>query len=260
MPGARNLVLNRRETQRRLQYFLLRFDDGSYLFAAPEGYVIIDTVTTDEDGRRILHNMRSLGFDPAKTRYIVNTHYHWDHSGGNEEIIRQTGAQVLAGAGDASFLEHGNDNSTYPPKWRFEKYKQGPVPVARKLIEGDTVVVGGATLKVLYTPGHTAGSICLQAEVEGIEGKKMVLFTGDVNGSDPMRKEMMTVTGYPGNVEDFRRTIARLKTVRPDIVLSGHWSGSAATYMKGAAWVTGQQWQSFLDDSLRKMERNRVSP
>ena len=74
---------------------------------------------------KILHEIKKTG---AKLKYIINTHFHPDHTLANEEIKKETGAKILT------------------PK------------------DGKEIKIGKSILKVLSTPGHTKDSICLISE------------------------------------------------------------------------------------------------
>jgi len=100
-----------------------------------------------------------------KLRYIINTHAHPDHTVGNEKLKNATGAAIVMHADDQAFL-HDSEAGAY-----FKR--MGPLsPDADLLVkDGEVLVFGDCSLKVIHTPGHTPGSICLY-----ISGN---LFTGD---------------------------------------------------------------------------------
>ena len=84
---------------------------------------------------------------------ILNTHEHHDHTGGNDEMVRQTGAKILA---------HKNA-------------KDKIANVSRGLAAGDIIKVGNTVeLEALDTPGHTMCHICLRSHTE-----QPALFSGD---------------------------------------------------------------------------------
>jgi glyoxylase-like metal-dependent hydrolase (beta-lactamase superfamily II) len=88
-------------------------------------------------------------------RRVVTTHQHWDHVRALPEVVKATGAETVAGADDADEL---------------------PVPVERRVVDGDVIEVGKCSLEVIHLVGHTPGSIALL--YDDPDGTPH-LFTGD---------------------------------------------------------------------------------
>jgi hydroxyacylglutathione hydrolase len=118
------------------------------------------------DSAQCLQVAREAGWEITQ---ILNTHEHHDHTGGNQAVVDQTGAKVLA---------HARAKDKIPG-------------LSRGLVAGDIVRVGKTVeLEALDTPGHTMCHICLRAH-----GKHSAIFTGDTlfnagagnchNGGDP---------------------------------------------------------------------------
>jgi glyoxylase-like metal-dependent hydrolase (beta-lactamase superfamily II) len=98
-------------------------------------------------------------------QYIVNTHAHVDHVMGNEEMKRKTGAKIIIHDEDAPLL-------TRIPRSMLLMFGGRPSPPADQTVkDGDLIRVGKLTLKVLHTPGHSPGGMCLHSN--------NVVFTGD---------------------------------------------------------------------------------
>lgn len=98
-------------------------------------------------------------------KYIINTHGHWDHIGANADLAELTEAPILIHAADAKMLEQGADAYF---RVRFKPSKAG-----RLLDDGDEIELGEYRLRVLHTPGHTPGGICLVASSDA--GDELVL-------------------------------------------------------------------------------------
>ena len=102
----------------------------------------------------------------VKIKWVVNTHGHFDHTSGNNEVIKSTGAQLLIHEADAKLL--GSFKNKIMSK--AVGGKGSPKPM-KTLNDGDIIEVGSVKLKVIHTPGHTEGGICLYT--------KGHIFTGD---------------------------------------------------------------------------------
>ena len=98
-------------------------------------------------------------------KLIVSTHGHWDHIGDNAAVAEHTGAQIAVHPLDRHRL--------VDPQPLYAPFPIVPCVPAVDLAEGGEVRFGEIRLRVLHTPGHTEGSVCLLAEDEGL------LYSGD---------------------------------------------------------------------------------
>jgi len=117
------------------------------------------------DAKHILAEVERLGL---KTKYVINTHGHFDHTLANKEVVKATGASLAIHSADAPTLTKGGG------AFFFGMMGKASPPADTILDEGQVLTLGKIELKVLHTPGHSPGSICLYNEKEG------VLFDGDV--------------------------------------------------------------------------------
>ena len=101
----------------------------------------------------VLAEAKKLGKEIAA---IFLTHGHFDHVGGVREIAAETGCRVYLCDADLAM----------PPQMTA-----GPLYYTNTYSEGSFVEEAGLSFKVLHTPGHTPGSVCLMCE--------NVLFSGD---------------------------------------------------------------------------------
>jgi len=115
------------------------------------------------DGKRILSRLEKLSL---QCRQIILTHGHMDHIGALPFVQEATGAAVLIHTADADMLTNPAGSISF----LGGRKKQGKA-ADRCLKEGDLIEVGKITLKVIHTPGHTPGGICLAVD--------NILFTGD---------------------------------------------------------------------------------
>ena len=115
------------------------------------------------EGQRILEEVASLGLT---VRLIVNTHGHGDHTGAVAVVKEATGAPLAIHPADVVLLRAPN----YLVRSFQADFRDPPEP-DRLLREGDVVEVGDLSFRVMETPGHTPGGICLYGH--------QVVFTGD---------------------------------------------------------------------------------
>jgi len=129
---------------------------------------------------------------------VLNTHYHWDHVGGNvlfvESAIHDSEMELLAQEPDVSLFRQAMQSpgarAVLPSAFDPTTYRVIPRPATRSLHDGDRIDLGGCRLRVLHVPGHSPGHVAYLDEASGI------LFTGDTayvgpvyacfEGSDPV--------------------------------------------------------------------------
>ncbi|MDH3727384.1 MAG: MBL fold metallo-hydrolase [Myxococcales bacterium] len=187
---------------------------GSYLITTPDGHILHDTGTARMHAL-IVSNIEKLGFDPRDVRIMISSHAHFDHVEGHAQMQRRTGAQVVALGGDAVALESGHDNSALGARgWE-------PVTVDRVIGDGDTVTLGGVTLRALWTGGHTQGATMWFTTVQEEGTSYSVAFRG---GEIPNRRvQLFDNPRHPTVVDDTKRTLEMLDALEPpDIVLLNH--------------------------------------
>lgn len=153
---------------------------------------------------------------------LVSTHGHWDHIQDNAALREATGAPLAVHAADAALLEHP---TTAPFRLPF---RVPPSKPDRLLADGDVVSVGSLRFRVLNTPGHTPGCVCLHEPDAGVLLAGDTLFAGSYGRTD-----------LPGGDDDaMAATLARLAALPSDTrVYPGH---GPATTIGAERWLRGQ--------------------
>lgn len=126
------------------------------------------------DEGKILAEVKKMGVELA---YIIATHGHPDHVCGNKKLQEQTGAKIIMHADDAAFFGKPEVKNYFsmlglPPS----------PPVDRQVVDGDEITIGDVTFKVIHTPGHTPGGMCLYNAPDLFTGD--TLFVGGLGRSD----------------------------------------------------------------------------
>jgi hydroxyacylglutathione hydrolase len=148
-----------------------------------------------------------------KVKYIVNTHGHFDHIGANKAVKEATGAEILIHEADAPVMAHAAQQSM--------SFGMRPVssPLADRFVKhGDVIAAGEIALKVVHTPGHSPGGICLLEQGVAFTGD--TLFAGSIGRTD---------LPPGGDLKTLLRSIKKNLLTLPDDtkVFSGH--GPAST-------------------------------
>ena len=187
---------------------------SAFLFTTPEGHILLDG-TTPQGAPVIEANIAKLGFKLSDVKVLLNSHAHFDHSGGLAKLKRDTGATLAAMEGDVSALEGG----FYLGSEDVTSMNAPPVKVDRVLKDGDTVKLGGVTLTAHLTPGHSRGCTSWGATLKD-QGKayEALVFCSATVAANRITPPLQ----YEGIVEDYRKTFAKTKQMKVDIPLAPH--------------------------------------
>jgi metallo-beta-lactamase class B len=126
-----------------------------------------------------------------------------------------SGAQMVAGEADKPLLEGG-----YYPGQREETVLQfPPVKVDRTVREGDKVTVGEVTLTARATPGHSPGCTSWEFAVkDGGATRSVLIFCS----ATVALNRLVGSPTHPGIVDDYRKTFARARDMKVDVLLAPH--------------------------------------
>jgi len=186
---------------------------ASYLIVSKSGHVLLDG-GMPQNAEIIADNVRQLGFKPADIKVLLNSHAHFDHSGGLAKLKELTGATLIASEGDKEALETG----LYPGSAELA-YSAPPVTVDQVVADGEEVKLSTITLKANITPGHTPGctSWSMSVSYENKTYQTLFFCSATVAGN-----RLVGPPQYEGIVGDYRKTFDLTKDWKPDVFLSNH--------------------------------------
>lgn len=144
------------------------------------GMVVVDTLISAKEAKRFIRNIRAVSVKPIK--FVVNTHYHLDHSFGNSEFTR-LGAMIIA---------QSADNANMRNKGEYVLNNAGNFGLTKEDLRGTELAypalafndrmeisLGSKKIHLIYTgPSHTEGSIMVYLP------DSKLLFTGDILFTD----------------------------------------------------------------------------
>jgi len=159
-------------------------------------YLVIDEKTALVDagiGTGVIKKIQELTEEfNADIDFLINTHCHYDHTG-NDLIAKEKWDLKIAMHED----EIINESSTLAQL--FNKKFEG-IPIDIKLKDDDIINLGKIKLKVIHTPGHTKGGICLYCE------KMKSLFSGDTIFSDGIGRTDL----FGGNFNELKASVEKI--------------------------------------------------
>ena len=176
-------------------------------------YIIVDEETKEtlviDPGAEVEKIIDMLDILEARVKYIFITHCHADHIGALDSLKEAKGGKILISREDSTGLYDSSINLAY-----YTETHNPELEADSRVDDGDVIHVGNIEFKVISTPGHTKGGLCLYCE------KENMIFTGDTIFSGSWgRTDLPT-----GNIEEIMDSIINKILVLPDetIIYPGH--------------------------------------
>lgn len=189
------MIIRLEQHNKRLRgiYFIEGIGLSSNIYVIGKNRITLIDTGVGNEVNRIAPQFEALGLKLKNVHQVILTHAHPDHFGGLPEILRHASPRVMV---------HLDDIEALAPYEEFTGLKGG-----------DIVTTDILPLKVIHTPGHTAGSICLY------NSESKVLFSGDTvfpNGSFG-RTDMPT-----SDSQAIVNSLKELTRLDVDVLLPGH--------------------------------------
>ncbi len=166
-----------------------------------EQIAIVDTGAAGYQ-QGLVDALASLGKTPADVAWVVDTHEHPDHIGGNGFFAERGQPRFACHAAAARWIENLDIQYRERPIYDFYKLAGTSIKISRRLEDGDEIDFGaGVTLRVIHTPGHSPGSMSLFCPADG------TLITADA---------IQPVGGLPlyADLNASRASMRRLRSLR----------------------------------------------
>ncbi|MCH7809224.1 MAG: MBL fold metallo-hydrolase [Chloroflexi bacterium] len=208
-----------------------------HIYAVPLGYVnafmleeengltLIDAGLRGNE-RKLWKAVREIGRKPSDVHYILVTHHHADHVGSLAAVKKASGAKAYVHPLDAPIVAGekprpaANRASIIGRLFgrmilRLPANKPEPVPADHEINDGDELPIGGG-VRVIHTPGHTAGHVSFF-----VEGHGGVLFVGDA-AANMMGRFGKPLLMFTEDMDEVKKSMRKLAALEFDTACFGH--------------------------------------
>lgn len=204
----------------------------------------------------ILAGLKSIGRDVRDVKYIAVSHPHFDHAGGVAALARMSGATVLSTDAGADALKRGDVPKEDPQAGYGDFMKFPPVANVRALADGASVTLGDISLTLHATPGHTPGGASWSWQ--DCEGGRCIdlVFADSLN---PVSHDDYHF-GDGELTAAFRRSIAKVRVLSCDLVVSAHPSQSQL-FERAArdALLDVEGCRAYADEAAKRLDARLAS-
>lgn len=229
--------------------YIFRNIVNSAVILGDEAIAVVDTQVNEVLAERLLKSIRTVSGKPI--RYAINTHYHWDHTGGNY-VFKDVGAQVVSSAQTKAFIEERTPRQKAFLQSRG--FELGPDPYMADITVSapHDLDLGNQRLHLEQLgSAETDDAMTVQVPQENC------VLAGDtvMTGSFPIFGQPVMDEGLMGTTT-WLDTIARIERLQPDHILPGH--GPVAHQAELDLLKRIQRY--FLDEVALRVERQMPLP
>jgi metallo-beta-lactamase class B len=156
---------------------------SAWALTTSDGIIVIDTLFDYAIEPEIVEGLTKLGLDPRDIKYVLISHAHGDHDQGAALLQSRYGAKVVMGAvdWDATLQRPANAAGGVPKR----DVAVGP--------EGLSIELGGKTVKIVATPGHTRGTLSYLFPVKDGSRTLTVAYSGGTAFNFPRSAENFAI-------------------------------------------------------------------
>ena len=218
-------------------YYVGTFQASCHLIDTGEGLILIDPGYANTL-YLVIRSICKLGFQPEDIKYIINTHWHWDHTEATAALADLSGAKTLIGRYDEE---------------RAKQYFNPDILIQ----DGDTLELGNTKISFMETPGHTKGTISFFFETQEDGKTYRVGMFGGAGANTLVRGKF----DYEGCREGYRDSLHRLQKEKVDVFIGNHtWNNN--TFEKGKllletgenTFVEPELWHKFLSHCEERLD------
>ena len=219
-------------------YFVGTYQASVHLIDTGDGYILIDT-GYENTFDMVVSSIKEMGFDLSNIKYILNTHWHGDHTEASGMMARLTGAKNIISRIDAPEVE---SRGYFTPDVLVD--------------DGDVIALGNTEIKLIHTPGHTKGTMSFTFETT-VDGKPYICGMHGGAGANSLVTSFKTY--YEGCRKDYIASCERLLDTHVDIFIGNHvWNNDTVVkYEKMVAtgenpFINPEEWTKFINHCINR--------
>lgn len=189
---------------------------NSYLVIGENSIMIVDTGIPGS-GKRIMRYIEGLGRNPREVEYIVLTHADFDHTGSALALKERTGAKIAMHGGDVPGAS-GERESGKVVEFGSPLSRMGKRLARLRSVKADVILEEGdkvSGFRIIHTPGHTEGSICLYRPADA-------LFAGDLVRVDGKGNPKFSWKAFTLDVDQAYESLKKISELQFNVLLPGH--------------------------------------
>lgn len=198
-------------------YFVGGRIHSAWALTTSEGIILFDTIYPYNSEELIVGGLKKLGLDPTTIKYVIITHGHGDHIGGAEMLQKEFGARVVMGGPDWEMVEK------YPNRFKTMAPRRDIVAT-----DGMKITLGGKTVTLWLTPGHTRGTIAFTATVQDRGRPVNVVSSAGVATSFINNRPDPGIRNFQIYIDSQKKIAAKAAETNATVLISNHSEFDAA--------------------------------
>ena len=187
-------------------YFVGSKIHNAWALTTSQGIIVIDTLYTYNSEEEIVGGLKKLGLDPATVKYAIISHAHGDHVGGAKLLQDRFGARVVMGEPDWNAIDKSVNG-----------YPQGKPKRDIVADDGQKITLGDASVTLVTTPGHTAGTLSMIFTVKDNGKPLTVAYSGGTAFNFPT-----TAGNFDAYIRSQSKMAAAAAAANATVLISNH--------------------------------------
>ena len=192
-------------------YFVGGKVHSSWALTTTDGIMLIDTIFPYNSQELIVGGLQKVGLDPRNIKYVLIAHAHADHIGGAEMLQQRYGARVVMGGPDWDSV------GKFPNRFKTMAPKRDIAAT-----DGMTITLGGTTVTIWRTPGHTPGTLSFTFPVLDRGRTVNVVYSGGTAFNFVNNTPNPGIQNFQIYIDSQRTLAERAAAVGATVLISNH--------------------------------------